>query len=47
VVATLTGFRMTTIDGNWSNRVTQVSRRRHEALGFARVAAADHITRLR
>jgi hypothetical protein len=33
---------MTTIDGNWSNRVSRVSRRRHEAIGFARVAVGDH-----
>src|SRR4051812_24720914 len=47
VVATVTGSRMTTIDGNWSNRVTQVSRRRYEALGFARVAVGGHLPRRR
>ncbi|MEA2466998.1 MAG: hypothetical protein QOJ57_1124 [Thermoleophilaceae bacterium] len=44
VVATVTGSHMTTIDGNWSNRVTQVARRRYEAVGFARVAVGGHRT---
>jgi hypothetical protein len=38
IVVYVTGSRMTTIDGNWSNRVSRVSRRRSEAFGFARVA---------
>jgi hypothetical protein len=42
IVASVTGSRMTTIEGNWSNRVTRLSRRRNEALGFARVAVGDH-----
>src|SRR3954469_3206942 len=47
VVATVRGSRMTTIDGNWSNRVSQVYRTRYEALGFARVAVGDHRLRRR
>jgi hypothetical protein len=39
IVVYVTGSRMTTIDGNWSNRVSRVSRRRYEAIGFARAAA--------
>jgi hypothetical protein len=44
IVASVSGSRMTTIEGNWSNRVTQLSRRRYEAIGFARVAVGDHAT---
>lgn len=36
IVASVSGSRMITVEGNWSNRVTQLSRRRYEALGFAR-----------
>ena len=42
IVVYVAGSRMTTIDGNWSNRVSRVSRRRHEAIGFARVAVGGH-----
>lgn len=42
IVVYVAGSRMTTIDGNWSNRVSRVSRRRYEAIGFARVAVGDH-----
>src|SRR4051812_14273998 len=38
IVVAVHGARMTTIDGNWSDRVSQVARRRGDALGFARVA---------
>jgi hypothetical protein len=47
IVVYVTGSRMTTIDGNWSNRVSKVSRRRYEAIGFARVAVGDHRIRRR
>jgi hypothetical protein len=47
IVASVTGSRMTTIEGNWSDRVSRLSRSRHEALGFARVAVGDHRTRRR
>jgi hypothetical protein len=42
IVVYVAGSRMTTIDGNWSNRVSRVSRRRYEPFGFARVAVGDH-----
>lgn len=42
IVVYVAGSRMTTIDGNWSNRVSRVPRRRREAIGFARVAVGDH-----
>jgi hypothetical protein len=44
IVASVEGSRMTTIEGNWSDRVSQLSRSRGEALGFARVAVGDHLT---
>ena len=43
VVVAVHGSRMTTIDGNWSDRVSQVSRARGQAFGFARVAAGSHL----
>jgi hypothetical protein len=42
IVASVEGSRMTTIEGNWSDRVSRLSRGRREALGFARVAVGDH-----
>jgi hypothetical protein len=36
IVTSVRGSRMTTIEGNWSDRVSRLSRRRSEALGFAR-----------
>jgi hypothetical protein len=47
IVVSVTGSRMTTIEGNWSDRVSRLSRSRHEAQGFARVAVGDHRTRRR
>jgi hypothetical protein len=43
IVTSVDGSRMTTIDGNWSDRVSQVSRSRGQALGFARLAAGSHL----
>jgi hypothetical protein len=37
IVESVSGSRMTTIDGNWSNRVSEVHRSRGEAIGFARL----------
>lgn len=45
IVATVSGSRMTTVEGNWSDRVSRLSRSRSEAFGFARVAVGDHRTR--
>jgi hypothetical protein len=47
IVESVAGRSMTTIDGNWSNRVSRVARTRGQALGFARVAVGDHPTRRR
>jgi hypothetical protein len=41
IVESVDGTRMTTIEGNWSDRVSHLSRGRGEALGFARVAVGD------
>jgi hypothetical protein len=45
IVESVRGSRMTTIEGNWSNRVSRLSRSRGEALGFARVAVGNHAAR--
>jgi hypothetical protein len=45
IVESVRGSRMTTIEGNWSNRVSRLNRRRSEALGFARLAVGDRPTR--
>jgi hypothetical protein len=42
VVVSVAGSRMTTIEGNWSDRVSRLNRARGEAYGFARVAVGDH-----
>jgi hypothetical protein len=42
VVVAVNGSRMTTVEGNWSDRVSRLSRARGEALGFVRVAVGDH-----
>ncbi len=42
IVTSVSGSRMTTVEGNWSNRVSRLDRRQSEALGFARVAVGDH-----
>jgi hypothetical protein len=47
IVASVSGSRMTTIEGNWSDRVSRLDRSRYEALGFARIAVGDHPTRSR
>lgn len=39
IVESVSGSRMTTIEGNWSDRVSRLSRRRGEAFGFARIAS--------
>jgi hypothetical protein len=44
IVESVARARMTTIEGNWSNRVSHLYRRQSEALGFARVAVGDHAT---
>jgi len=44
IVASVNGSHMVTIEGNWSNRVSELNRRQGEALGFARVAVGDHPT---
>jgi hypothetical protein len=38
IVASVSGNRMTTIEGNWSDRVSRLYRNRSAALGFARLA---------
>jgi hypothetical protein len=38
IVESVGGSRMTTIEGNWSNRVSRLHRRQAEAFGFARLA---------
>ncbi|MEA2404692.1 MAG: hypothetical protein QOE08_1339 [Thermoleophilaceae bacterium] len=38
IVESVSGNRMTTIDGNWSDRVSRLHRDRREAIGFARLA---------
>jgi hypothetical protein len=39
IVTSVRGSRMETVEGNWSNRVSGLERRRAEALGFVRVSA--------
>lgn len=41
IVVSVSGSRMTTIDGNWSDRVSLVQRGTGEALGFARIAVGN------
>jgi hypothetical protein len=47
IVVSVRGSRMTTVEGNWSNRVSRLHRSRYEAIGFARVAVGDHRLRAR
>jgi hypothetical protein len=44
IVTSVADSRMTTIEGNWSDRVSRLRRSRGEALGFARIAVGDHRT---
>jgi CHAP domain len=45
IVTSVRGSGMTTVEGNWSNRVSQLHRRQSEAFGFARIAVGDHASR--
>lgn len=42
IVASVRGARMTTIEGNWSDRVSRLNRSRAEVRGFVRIAVGDH-----
>lgn len=44
IVVAVRGSAMTTIEGNWSDRVSRLSRSRRDAFGFARVANVGHLT---
>jgi hypothetical protein len=43
IVTSVRGSRMQTVEGNWSNRVSGLDRRRADALGFVRIAVGSRL----